>query len=164
MIGSEVLLTIAEVAVAFAGFASIVVAFQHGEPSSWPPAVPVRLRAMVESSLGTMFCSLLPFQLHYWGIDGAALWRASSAISSLALAILTVVFYKRARPFLGEGLSTTFTLTVAAVALAVIVLQLSNVLGMPAPANFGNYLAAILWSLGVTAMVFLRLVIYPIAR
>ena len=164
MVGSDVLLTIAELSIAFAGFASIVVAFQHGEPSTWPPAVPVRLRAMIESSLGTMFCSLLPFLLYYWGIDGAALWSASSAIASAALAILTVIFYQRARPFLGGGLSKTFTFTVAAVAVVVIVLQISNVLGVPAPANFGNYLAAIIWSLGVAAMVFLRLVIHPIAR
>ena len=69
MVGGDVLLTLAEVSVAFAGFSSVVVLFVHRDPANWPPAVPARLRAMVESSLGTLYASLLPSRCITWASE-----------------------------------------------------------------------------------------------
>ena len=163
MPGSDVLLTIAELAVAFAGFASIVVLFQHRDPASWPPAVPVRLRAMVESSLATLYGALLPFLLHHLGLTEPELWAWSSVAIAVALVVVGVAFYRRALPHLPSGnLSRTFTLAVASVAVLVVLLQLANAIGFVFRPSFGPYLAGVIWSLVVASLVFLRMVVHPI--
>ena len=163
MTGSDVLLTVAELAVAFAGFASIVVLFQHRDPSRWPAAVPVRLRAMVESSLGTLYGALMPFPLHAIGLEGETLWATSSAAVIVALVVVGIVFYRRASPHLPSGeLSRRFTLTIAAFTALVVLIQLGNAIGFPFGSGFGLYLIAVLWALLVASIMFLRMVVRPI--
>lgn len=162
MTGSDVLLTVAELAVAFAGFASIVVVFQHGRPSSWPPAVPVRLQAMVESSLGTLYATLFPFGLHALGVTGPTLWAISSAAAGVTLIAVGLLFYLRARPHLPEGeLKPAFTFGLAGANVLVVGLQVVNALGIGMEPSFGPFLVATLFSLVVASLVFLRMVVPP---
>ena len=164
MEGADVLLTIAELAVAFAGFASIVTLFQHRDPASWPASVPVRLRAMVEASLGTLYGALFPFLLHHMGLTGDALWRAASAAGLVGFAYMSVSMLLRARPQLPSGeMSTRFTYGLGAVALAIAALLACNVAGAPFPPGFGPYLAAVVYSLVVASFVFLRMIVRPIS-
>lgn len=160
--GSDVLLTIAEVAVAFAGFASVVVLFQHREPSNWPPAIVVRLRTMIEGSLAALFSALLPFVLHHLGLAGQSLW----ATSSLALALAYVAFFnlvwRRSRRLLASReLSRSFTVTVGIISMLVLVALLLNAANVGLHRTFGAYLTGVAWTLVYTSLMFLRVVVFP---
>jgi hypothetical protein len=164
LIGSEILLTIAELSVAFAGFSSIVVLFQHRDPANWPAAVPVRLRAMVESSFATLYGSLLPLVLHHLGLEGPSLWAVSSGFVSLVLLGVGFSFYRRAQPHLPTGdLSRKFTFTLTIVTVPIVALQLLNTTGLLFTPRFGPYLLAVVWSLVVASLIFLRMVVSPIS-
>lgn len=162
MQGADVLLTIAEVAVAFAGFASVVVLFQHRDPRRWPPAVVVRLRTMIESSLVTLLSSLLPFALFHFGLADQALWATASFLLALGLVAYSGRVWALARTPLAAGhLSRSFTATNGAVALVLTVALLLNAGGIFLHRRFGPYLVAVIWGLGFTSLMFLRVVILP---
>ena len=74
--GGDLLLTIAEVALAFAGFSSIVAVFQHRSQESWTLLQAGRLRQMLVFSLLTMLLAFLPFGLAHWGLAPPLLWSA----------------------------------------------------------------------------------------
>jgi hypothetical protein len=97
MQNGNLFLTIAEVAVAFAGFASIVSVL--GERRSDVPnhVNAVRMRGMILSSLLAVAFSLLPFLLYSYGLDGANLWRTSSGILFLPTAAFAFSLVRRIR-------------------------------------------------------------------
>jgi hypothetical protein len=64
---AEALLTLSQVAVGLAGFSSVLVAL-GGEPNKWAPIDAFRIVAMLSSSFGALFLSLVPFVLHFVGI------------------------------------------------------------------------------------------------
>jgi hypothetical protein len=163
--GTDVLLTVSEVAVAFAGFASIVVVFQHRDPAQWSPAIVVRIRTMIEASLSTLFSALLPFVLHHLGLAGSELW----AVSSLLLAVAHVTFGVRvARLSAGlisrRQLSRRFSGAVLGVAILIVVVLLLNGTGLGFGPSFGPYLVAVTWALGFSSLMFLRVVVLPVSE
>ncbi len=88
---SDLLLTFAEVAVAFAGFASLVAILGERPARDDPHINSVRMRAMVLYSLMVVMFSLLPLLLHRYEIAEAVIWRASSG--ALAVAVGCVGFW-----------------------------------------------------------------------
>jgi hypothetical protein len=87
---SEVLLTIAEVAVAFAGFASLVGMLGQQSAVDDPRVLGVRMRAMLLSSLFVVMFSLFPLVLNAYGLHEGSVWIASSLIL-----VLTAILYLR---------------------------------------------------------------------
>lgn len=161
MTGADVLLAIAEAAVALAGFASVVVLFQHRDPTHWPPFVVVRLRSMIELGFATLFFALAPFAPHHLGASAQTTWAGCSALLAVGGAVLFAVVYRRSRPFLGRGLSPGFSGVVGLVTAIVLGLQVLNVFGWIVARGFGAYLVGVLWLLAFAALMFLRLVAFP---
>lgn len=162
MEGADVLLTIAEVAVAFAGFASVVVLFQHRDPESWPVSLVVRLRTMIEGSLVTLFSALLPFVLHHLGLDGAQLWMLASLALAFGYAGFGTLVWRRSRSALGAGqLSPGFSAGVAVVSASLLAALLVNATGAVFARPFGAYLLAVTWTLVFASLMFLRVVVFP---
>jgi hypothetical protein len=162
--GADVLLTIAEVAVAFAGFASIVVLFQHRDPLRWPPAVVVRLRTMIEGSLVTLFSALLPFILFHFGMNGEALWATCSLLFAASICANAVLIWRRSKvPLSGGHLSRSFTITVGVITAFVLAALILNSAGLVFPRTFGPYLVGVAWNLVFASLMFLRVVILPSA-
>jgi len=160
--GADVLLTIAELAVAFAGFASVVVLFQHRDPRQWPPAVVVRLRTMIESSLATLFSALFPLILYHFGLSGGMLWTACSLLLALSLAATSAVIWRRSRGPLARGdLSRPFSATVFAITVLVFVVLLLNAGEVLFHQSFGPYLLGVSWHLVFASLMFLRVVMVP---
>ena len=63
----EILLTFAEIAAAFAGFASIVVIFRRREQIESDPELRIGFQSMLLSALFVVFFSLLPLVLdRFW--------------------------------------------------------------------------------------------------
>ena len=162
MQGADVLLTIAEVAVAFAGFASVVVLFQHRDLNRWPAAVVVRLRTMIEGSLTALFSALLPFVLHHLGLAGDGLWAISSLVLALAYVAFGTLVWRRSRGALASGeLSRFFSVTVAAISIFVFAALLLNASGIIFHRAFGAYLVGVSWALVFASLMFLRVVVLP---
>lgn len=80
---SDVLLTIAEVAIAFAGFASLVSVLGRGSSVDDPRVSGIRMRGMIVFSLLTVAFSLFPLLLHRYGLAESTVWRLSSTVLSI---------------------------------------------------------------------------------
>jgi hypothetical protein len=77
---SEVLLTIAEVAVAFAGFASLVGILGHQESADHAMVLSFRMRGMLLTSLLSVAFALVPIILGEYGLGTRAVWAVSSVL------------------------------------------------------------------------------------
>ena len=93
----DLLLTIAEVAVAFAGFASIVGILGTRSASSAPRVNALRMRIMLLHSLVVVAFSLVPHILHSYGLQEGTVWRASSGLYVIVLTIVGVSLFPRIR-------------------------------------------------------------------
>ncbi|MEN8184352.1 MAG: hypothetical protein ABFS46_17640 [Myxococcota bacterium] len=162
MIGADVLLTIAEVSVAFAGFASVVVLFQHRDPVKWSPRVVVRLRTMIESSLCALLLALLPFALHHLGLSGEQLWGWSSGLAAGALVLLSSAVVRRSLRFIrSRELSRPFAFATFGVNVLVFGALVLNAAGVLFQREFGPYLLGVIWALAFASLMFLRVVVFP---
>ena len=78
MQASEELLTIAELAIALAGFSGVVVAFGHkGQLTAIDR---MRFFCLLTLSVGVAVMAFLPAVLHLLGISGSLLWRVPSTV------------------------------------------------------------------------------------
>ena len=77
---SQILLTLAEVAVALAGFAGIASVFARRLDSAPQVVVAVRLRGMVDAGLVSCFAAVLPLIIASYPIPASASWRLSSFV------------------------------------------------------------------------------------
>jgi hypothetical protein len=86
---TDTLLTVAEVAVAFAGFASLVSILGRGTSDADPRILSVRMRAMLISSLLVVGFSLVPVIMHGYGMPTHNSW----VVSSVLLLVTNLVYY-----------------------------------------------------------------------
>ena len=163
MTGADALLTTAEVAVAFAGFASVVTVFRRREDGSWEPPDVVRFQLMITASLSVVFFALLPFALEFFGPREPIIWATASVVLASYLVVLLGLIMRRtvsllssralspfvAWPFLGGG-------------LLVIVLQVLNAAGLGPDRELGPYFLGLLYLLVLSGVSFARLL--PIGR
>lgn len=77
---ADVLLTIAEVAVAFAGFASLLGLLGQRSSRDDPRVLGARMRAMIFFSLGAVAFAMLPLILASYGLTEATVWRTGSVL------------------------------------------------------------------------------------
>lgn len=87
---TEILLTVAEVAVAFAGFASLVSILGRGTSADDPRVLSIRMRAMLLTSLLVVGFSLVPVLLGSYGASPRVAWVASS----VSLLLATLAYYR----------------------------------------------------------------------
>jgi hypothetical protein len=86
----EILLTFAEIAAAFAGFASIVVIFRRREQIESDPELRIGFQSMLLSALFVVFFSLLPLVLDRFWIGESWPLRISSAALLLYILVTFV--------------------------------------------------------------------------
>ncbi len=167
----DLLLTVAEVAVAFAGFASLVSVLSSPSTQDHPLVQSIRFRAMVTMSLIVVAFSLVPFVPFLLGVSPSVSWRISSALfflSGLAGTINGVRHVAIGRATVGspKGGSVRVVVVFGAVAVALLLLG-ANALGFTAAAAPGIYAAALLLFLFGSGTAFAALLfshIYPITR
>lgn len=157
--GGEALSTIAEVGLGLAGFTGILVALGRSRAAFSRPEI-LRLLLLLVSSLGAVFLALLPFALHESGVVGVACWRLSSivlvAFTSIALVYLGYQIQRHRAEF-GELFSSAVFVIVATGSVAIVVLQLGNVVGLWAPPRSGPYVFGLLWLLFIASLQFARI-------
>lgn len=150
---SEVLLTIAEVAVAFAGFASLVGILGQGTSADDPRVIGVRMRGMLLSSLMVVGFSIFPILLARYGLSVDVIWTASSLVL-LAATAFYYVWFLGALQALGRAEIPTTTFqrrviipTLLLVAASLAALLVANVF-LATPAVYLTALALVLFQSG----------------
>ncbi len=87
---SDALTIMAELAVALAGFASLVAIVGQRRSRDSPAVEAIRLRSMLETSLLTGAACLIPLVAEKSDMPLAAVWRGSSGVLMVGIALLFV--------------------------------------------------------------------------
>jgi hypothetical protein len=158
--GADALLSLAEFAVALAGFMGIVMVFRRGDA----PLHPVdahRIQVGLTATLAPAFLALLPAGLSLCGLSATILWRICSAIGGL-LVVLGLVFESRSRAQLpraaGALLSPAVVRTSQALGGIAFAMQATNTVGLWLEPRAGLYFLSLALWLAFGALVFVRTV------
>ncbi len=158
--GAEALLTLAEFAIALAGFMGVVMVFRRGD-APLHPADSHRIQVGLTTTLGPAFLALLPAGLSLAGLSGEVLWRLCSTFGALFI-VGYLAFEARSRHRLPPEASALLSLTVVRVANTLLGLALAmqtvNLSGLWLGPRAGLYFLALVLSLAVGALVFVRTV------
>ena len=158
MEASDYLLTTAEVAVAFVGFAAIVVAIRE-RANPLESSARLLLGWMVERGLAALFFALLPLLLGFLGVAEGLIWRLGCA--GIFLYILSALV-RSIRAWLTDSgiraLIDPINYYLRATAIGIVgVVQLLAALGVGLTASVGWYLFGVSWLLVQSAMVFITI-------
>lgn len=160
MAESEVLLTTAEVAVAFAGFATLASLLGRRYSRDDPRLDALRLMNMLDSGLLVVAFSLFPHLPAYFGASEPAVWRLSSLAFLGAGVALAWRIQRRSRRTARTGLRT-WNLFAAfnwlASSVAILALALNGLAVFPG-ALFALYLTALFLALFVSGAQFSRVI------
>lgn len=159
MEGSDVLLAISEISIAFVGFTSIVAVLGRRGAGIWAAEDSFRLWLMIESSLATLFFCLVPFAFHYLGADDETIWVVSSSAMAVFLVVHMVIVGPRLLRLARQGNWTTrrFEPFISLLILSTLSVQTLNAVGIGFAGSFGAYLLGLILFLGLAAMHFVAL-------
>ena len=156
---TDVLLTIAEVAVAFAGFASLASLIGRGSSTTDPRVDAVRLRNMLSISLTVVGLSLIPVLLLSIAPSEAIGWIVSSAIAFVWTAVVAARGIRRAAPVEEAlGYDKPGARFIRGLGFAAAAGLFVNATGIPGAYAPDVYLAALLLALAASGMLFTRLI------
>jgi len=161
--GEEALLTTAEVAVAFAGFASVVTVFRRREDGDWPAPDVVRFQLMITTSLSAVLLAMLPFAFRFFGAGEATVWASCSGIFAVYMTAVLVLVARRSLPLVSNvGLSPVVSWLSLVGGVSVIALQFLNAASVGFDRELGPYYVGLLYLLILSGVSFARLL--PIGR
>ncbi len=134
---------IAEIAIAFTGFAGIIGALGGTRLSPAHLEVWLPFWAMIEGGLGVLFAALFPVLPHHLGVSGQLSWAISSAVV-VALLICHFVFFAprfiRAQRDGSLVKMPAFDVPVRVCFLVTLVSQVLNTFGLGLPQSAGGFL------------------------
>jgi hypothetical protein len=155
MDGSDYLLTSAEIGVAIAGFAALVVAIRQREAEPLSPLHRQFVSLLIERGLVATFFSLLPILLLGLGVSASVVWLSSSL--SFALYALSMAWRSAtnrgavdAAKIVPPRAFNALMLT----GLLVIALQVAHAFGVGIHQNVWWYALGVTWLLSSAAYVF----------
>lgn len=164
---TEVLLTVAEVALGLAGFSGVMTAFRQ-RPGQLTAVEIYRLAVLPGASFGAMFLAFLPLALEQLGINGASVWSSASSVMA-AFSVIAVFIFLAASRRVNRQAAEIFNWDIFGATtlghFANVWLQLFNAVHSSDTAAPGIYVVGLLWYLLHAAMQFSRiLVVQPAAR
>ena len=154
---SDVLLAMAEVAIALLGFAAIVSVFR--QRAQWRPDG--RFWAMVTAGVGTLVFSLVPLPFLFTALPQQTTWRFCAVMFSFyafGYCLFLVASYRRDSRAGSAPNSAIVSTLLGGSSLAAIVLLLSALEFLGAP-QFWPYLSGLIWFQILTAALFVRLLV-----
>lgn len=149
MSGSEILTTIAQLAVAMTGFSGIAIAFnrQPGRLSDWEA---FRVSILFANSFAAIFLSLIPFAFYYLGWSAGTVFRSASALCFLFEAIFITTHIVPTRKLMRE-FRPLFSLPLLSLMICGhsinTLLQLANALGLFPGRSLPIFIFGLLWLL-----------------
>ena len=153
---------IAEISIAFTGFAGIVGALAGARLRPTQLHVWLPFWLMIESGLGTLFAALFPMLPHHLGLPDRHLWSASSGLIVILIvchgAFMSPRFIRAQR----DPSSVRLPVLQIAVRVALVVAlvsQLLNAFGVGLPQSAGGFLIGLYFLLLVSGLNFVYLVV-----
>ena len=154
--------TLAEVSVALAGFASLLVVLRSGSAAVVSQGEGADLFIVVGGNLLVLAFSLLPLPLHYLGASGASAWRISGALLAAALLLGYVAILRHRAELLRAGIRSPFprisriSVQSPLIVVALLLVNSSGLLGSP---GVGAYLLALILLMSLSALPLVFLVV-----
>jgi len=156
---SDALLTIAEVAATFAGFAALVTLFARRRVAGAAVHDLLRLRLVIGASVVAVMAALIPVALAGYGLAPDLVWR-------IAAGVFLLLIYFTIGSFIAsyQSVKDAFPPDRLAVAVAFVLeifVQISLIMvvfGIAEERQYGLYVSALIVTIGQAAFVFLRLV------
>ena len=160
--------TIAEVAIAVAGFASLVLVLTRDSAARISEQDSMRTRILLVFSLSPVLLAFLPITLTAAGLAGPTLWRVASTAMLIAASITWYRTYRSIAHVvqLAGGVSSMpdreragaafFLPTLAVLAIIQLLSQAANCLAIPSPPGPFLYLVGLLAYLAVAILQFAR--------
>jgi hypothetical protein len=158
----ETLRSLSEVAIALAGFTGIVAVLGRRAGGQWDPLEWLRLRMLLETSLGVVFLSLIPVLLHQLEALQGALWRVGNGLQALvhvAGIVLLWLRFRKLEPSQWPPEERWLTAALVPISIAIVLLQGSFVLGKLAPYGFFLFLLGLIYLLAIAALHFVLLLV-----
>jgi hypothetical protein len=123
---AELLLSLAEIAVALAGFSGLIVAIRATATDGWHPRDVWSLSWMMGASVGALFLALFPLWLTGFGLAELIAYRVSGAVASVYCGVFLVLMtsigrmlarrgYPRRIPFFPTAMVSLLGVALAAV-------------------------------------------------
>lgn len=147
----DTLLTIAEIAVALAGFASIVSVIAQRTEDESRVADSYRLRLMLEVALRNAGFAVLPLPFLPVFASDPMVWRAASGLYLVAALVHGLIRLKTQR-LVGPS---WFTLCAQVFLALTAITSVANVVGLGGAHAFSLYLASLFFGLTVSGLAFL---------
>ncbi len=167
MESASVLESIAEVAIALAGFGGIAAGLGYRTRGTWSPDDQARVILLASAGLVVVFACFLPYVTHHLG--STAPWRVASALFLVILTggLLYQVWFFRRRIKGAPGESRRLPVAYSRIATWLILISwilasallFTVVIGSAGPREFGFYLSAVLLTLVQASAYFVRLLI-----
>ena len=155
---AEILLTLAEVSVAFAGFASLASLFGRSQRAEKTTVDAMRMMNMLTASLSATLFSLIPILFVSLQLQEKEIWRYSGAVAFVVWGLATYFIRGRAkRTRATEGFSRKASVINTLLSMTVSVLFLVCIAGFLAN-SFAAYFSALLGMLAVSGILFFRLI------
>ena len=152
-----ILETIAEVAIALAGFGGIAAGLGYRAGGTWSESDQARLLGMALVSLSVVFACLLPAVLHYMGVG--AVWRWASL---LLLPVPISGLLATRRQYAGgipQDVSRVALVVASIAQIIAAILFLLEIVGLAGERAFGIYLGAVVLLLLQASVYFVRLLV-----
>ena len=159
---SDLLIGFAQIAVGIAGFAGIVAALST-RLGAWEPLDRWRLVSQLRASFSTVVLALLPLVIHAAGLSGSGLWRLCSGLYVVYYVHGLFSFRKGVRLAAAHPGPASRGLAIALLSGESVAagLQLINLIWLRTP---WPYLAALLWGLIFSFVVFAELLLLSLPR
>jgi hypothetical protein len=156
--GESALLTTAEVAVAFAGFASVVTVFRRREHGGWAPQDALRFQLMITASLSVVFFALFPFAISFFGASESRVWSCGSAALGFYVVLIATLVARRTLSLTsGAALNPYISWSFLASGIVVIALLALNTVGLFFDRELGPYFVGLLYLLVLAGVSFARM-------
>lgn len=147
----ETLYALAEIAIALAGFAAIVVVFKRRSSGGWDARDADRFNGMLLHAVAAGFFCILPPFLSVFASSPSVIWAIASSLAAIQLVMHASVI------FMLPSTSRLLRLLLF-IPLGLVALQVLNVSGIYFAREFGPYLAAVLWHIFQAGLLFVTLV------
>jgi len=150
---------LAELAVAFAGFASLVSIVGSRRGRDAPEIDASRIRGMLEASLLVAAFAIIPILSHEAGLSISVAWQVSAGLFAVSVAIIVVLQARRSHALRGSDYRATryWQASAASLWLACLGALLSTAMGTVENAAFG-YTFGLFAFLVYAGLLFIRLV------
>ena len=156
----DVLLSVAEISVAFAGFAGIITAVVSNKSSGWDTGNLNRFRLMIFSSLSATVASLMPFVFLLNSDHVNWTWN----IGLLGVYLLGFSTYIiRSFILARRNLNNYVSFAISFLAVSATLVQFAALLGLVTP-NLGIYFLCVFYLFFQSCIAFIRLVTQAILR